>query len=187
MFCKNAVLKNFTKFKLKHLQQRLFLGLKKRLQCNCFSLNFAKFFRVAFLLFWRIPVQSNNNRHQIKSIDITFFFIVNFEQVFAHRVFRGVFRTQQNTYVRAFSENSYGFQALTIFVKSSIVNVRLGSKYASGVLVDSCSFQTCISLLGHCPEEYLKPFQTFKMEHFAKIVNVFQLFTTLAKSSILDV
>ena len=37
------------------------------------------------------------------------------------------------------------------------------------------------------PVEYSEPYETSKMELFAKIVNGFQLFTIFAKSSILDI
>ena len=53
-----GVLKNFTKFKGKHLRQSVFLNkvaclkpatlLKKRLWCRCFSSNFVKFLRTTF-------------------------------------------------------------------------------------------------------------------------------------------
>ena len=53
-----GVLKNFTKFKGKHLRQSVFLNkvaglkpatlLKKRLWCRCFPANFVKFLRTTF-------------------------------------------------------------------------------------------------------------------------------------------
>ena len=50
VFCKKGVLKNLTKFKGKHLCQRLFFNkvatlLKKRLWHRCFPVNFVKFLR----------------------------------------------------------------------------------------------------------------------------------------------
>ena len=65
VFCKKGVLKNFAKFKGKHLCQSLFFNkvagprpaplLKKRLWHRCFPVNFAKFLRIPFLtehLWW---------------------------------------------------------------------------------------------------------------------------------------
>ena len=59
VFCKKGVLRNFTKFKGKHLCQSLFFNkvaglrpatlLKKRLWHRCFPVNFAKFLRTSFL------------------------------------------------------------------------------------------------------------------------------------------
>ena len=57
VFCKKAVLRNFTKFTEKHLCQRLFFNklqasgllLKKRLWHRCFPVNFAKFLSKTFL------------------------------------------------------------------------------------------------------------------------------------------
>ena len=54
-FCKKGVLRNFAKFKGKHLCQSLFFNkrpvtlLKKRLCYVCFPVNFAKFLRTRFL------------------------------------------------------------------------------------------------------------------------------------------
>ena len=58
MFCKNAVLRNFTKFTEKHLCYSLFLNkvsglksatsLKRRLWHQCFPVNFVKFLRAPF-------------------------------------------------------------------------------------------------------------------------------------------
>ena len=57
--CKKGVLRNFTKFKGKHLCQSLFINknaglrpailLKKRLWHRCFPVNFAKFLKTSFL------------------------------------------------------------------------------------------------------------------------------------------
>ena len=41
------------------------------------------------------------------------------------------FLTQSNIYDRALCENSEGFQLLTIFIKSSILDILLGFEYAS--------------------------------------------------------
>ena len=59
VFCKEGVLRNFTKFKGKHLCQSLFFNkvadlrpatlLKKRLWHRCFPVNFVKFVRTLFL------------------------------------------------------------------------------------------------------------------------------------------
>ena len=59
VFCKNGVLKNFSKFTGKHLCQRLFFNqvagwsaatlLKKGFWHRCFPVNFAKFLRTPFL------------------------------------------------------------------------------------------------------------------------------------------
>ena len=57
VFCKKDVLKNFTKFKWKHLCQNLFFNkvsgtatlLKKRFWHRCFPVNFVKFLRAKFL------------------------------------------------------------------------------------------------------------------------------------------
>ena len=58
LFCKKGVLKNFTKFRGKHLCQSLFFNkvadlspttlLKKRLWHRCFPVNFSKFLRTPF-------------------------------------------------------------------------------------------------------------------------------------------
>ena len=59
VFCKKGALKNFIKFKRKHLYQSFFLNkvtdlrpatlLKKILWHRCFSVNFVKFLRTSFL------------------------------------------------------------------------------------------------------------------------------------------
>ena len=56
VFCKKAILRNFAKFTGKHMCQIIFFNkvaglsfLKKRLWHRCFSVNFAKFLRAAFL------------------------------------------------------------------------------------------------------------------------------------------
>ena len=60
MFCKNVVLKNFTKFTRKHVFQSLFFNkvadlrratlLKKKLWHRCFPVNFVKFLRRSILI-----------------------------------------------------------------------------------------------------------------------------------------
>ena len=45
MFCKNTAMKNFTK-----VVKKLFWRLFSRLQCRCFSVNFAKSFCLAFFI-----------------------------------------------------------------------------------------------------------------------------------------
>ena len=55
VFCTNHVLKNFTKFKWKHLCQSLFLikacnFIKRRLQHRGFPVNFVKFLRTPFII-----------------------------------------------------------------------------------------------------------------------------------------
>ena len=65
VFCKNGVLRSFTKFTVKHLCQSLFFSkvagrrpatlLKKRLWHRCFPVNFVKFLRTSFFterLWW---------------------------------------------------------------------------------------------------------------------------------------
>ena len=64
VFCKNGVLRNFTKFTGKYLYQSLFFNkvaglrpatlLKKRLWYRCFAVNFVKFLRIPFYIehFW---------------------------------------------------------------------------------------------------------------------------------------
>ena len=59
VFCKKRVLRNFAKFRGKHLCQSLFFNkvadlkpatfLKKRLWHRCFPVNFAEFLRTSFL------------------------------------------------------------------------------------------------------------------------------------------
>ena len=59
VLCEKSVLRSFTKFKGKHLCQRLFINkvagtrsatlLKKRSQHKCFPLNFVRFLRALFL------------------------------------------------------------------------------------------------------------------------------------------
>ena len=59
VFCENGVLRNFTKFTVKHLHHSLFFNkvaglrsatlLKKRLWHRCFPVNFVKFLRTPFL------------------------------------------------------------------------------------------------------------------------------------------
>ena len=50
VFCKKGVLRNLAKFTGKHFCQGLFFnkvaGLKKRLRCSCFPVNFTKFLRI---------------------------------------------------------------------------------------------------------------------------------------------
>ena len=77
MFCKKVVLRNFTKFKGKHLCQSLLFNkvsglffdkvegirpatlLKKRLWRRCFHVNFVKFLRTPF--FYRTPLVAASN------------------------------------------------------------------------------------------------------------------------------
>ena len=66
VFCKKVVLKNFAKFRGKHLCQSLFFNkvaglkpatlLKKRLWHRCFPVNFTKFLRTTFFTehLWRL-------------------------------------------------------------------------------------------------------------------------------------
>ena len=51
VFCKNGVLKNFSKFAEKHLRQNLFLNkiIKARLWCGSLLVNFVAFLRKLFL------------------------------------------------------------------------------------------------------------------------------------------
>ena len=53
MFCEKGVLRNFTKFTIKHRCQSLFFNktlLKKRLYHRCFPVNFVKFLRTPFYI-----------------------------------------------------------------------------------------------------------------------------------------
>ena len=60
VFCKKGVLRNFTKFKGKHLYQSVFFNkvaglrpatlLKKRLWHRCFPVNFVEFLRTPFFI-----------------------------------------------------------------------------------------------------------------------------------------
>ena len=66
VFCKNGVLRNFTKLTGKHLRQSLFFNkvvglrpatlLKRRLWHRCFPVNFVKFRRTPFFIehLWRL-------------------------------------------------------------------------------------------------------------------------------------
>ena len=44
---------------------------------------------------------------------------------------RGVFRTHRKSKMELFAKIVKGFQLLTIFIKSSILDIRIGSEYAS--------------------------------------------------------
>ena len=67
VFCKKAVLRNFTKFTRKHLCQSLFFNkvaglrpatlLKRRLWHRCFPLSFARFLRTSFFIEHRLLLE----------------------------------------------------------------------------------------------------------------------------------
>ena len=73
VFCKKDVLKNIAKFTGKHLCQSLFFNkvtacpspstlLKKRIWLRCFSVNFAKLLKKAFL--YRIPLAAASEHYE---------------------------------------------------------------------------------------------------------------------------
>ena len=82
VFCKKGVLRNFTKFTVKHMCQSLFFNkvaglrpatlLKKRLWHRCFPVNFVKFLRTFF--FHRTPLVAAFafNIYEMKSSKNTF-------------------------------------------------------------------------------------------------------------------
>ena len=82
VFCKEAVLRSFTKFTGKHLYQSLFFNkatglrsstlLKKRLWDRCFPVNFVKFLRIPFLTeyLWRLLLDFKNHRCKTPSKSI---------------------------------------------------------------------------------------------------------------------
>ena len=65
---------------------------------------------------------------------------------------RCVFRTQSNIYDGVFTKMVKDFHLLTIFAKSSILDVRLGSRYASVIIISKTKsgFDGCNIAWGFC-------------------------------------
>ena len=122
---KKCVLKNFTKFTQKHLCQGFFFNqdadlgpatsLKMRLWQRCFPVNFAIFLRTPFLL------------NTSGGLLLTFLEL------------KGVFRTLSNIWHEAFLRKLLtAFSRWLFLQKCPIVDLRLGSKYASRVVPLYC-------------------------------------------------
>ena len=160
MFCKKGVLRNFAKFTGKYLRQSLFFNkvgclraatlLKNRLWYRCFPVNLAKFLRTPFLkehLRWlllfsedAISLRNFEFRKQCSIVNRRLspevFRVVSF---FHERVSC----VKHGTY-RQFDRIKFVFKIwLNWREKSSIVDVQLGSKYASVSMTLHLEFLKC--------------------------------------------